>query len=521
MIKQRTDMKKKRYVLGLILPLFFFLEIHAQGGMTVELFRLVENDLTAITNGTMETDQNGEVAALIKMVTPERGFTFDGGMLGIVRVLEREGEIWLYVPRGANHLSINHRYFGKLSDYYYPVPIEAGRTYEMRLDIGTGRYITITAPVNGAEIVIDGRHIGKAPLYNHYLHFGPHTIEASVGRHEGVLKLEVTQDTERGAVVSVPMEDQSPLFGDVVVEVDGMADIIFQGRKVGTGTWRTQLKEGAYTVETARADCDTARTSFTVVKQQLKHVKATTPAPHTGYINIYTNPRNVEVIYDGRTPIDLTQTQSLPIGRHELQFSRKGYLTKTRTYTIKKGETVLDTVALERVKYVKPLAFYFGGGYTYRNLSGLTAMAGAVFHNHDIQLSYSFGTGTSNPVYWYDDAGHWLSTMTYRQNSLSVRYGYQINLMRQLALTPQVGYSYETLQGSLADGAGRYAHGAAGGLLTAGIKLLVVPFQHFYVFVSPEYGVTLGESAYMNRTASVGDFSTGGFAVTGGLLLNF
>ena len=36
--------------------------------MTVESFRQLENDLAAITNGTMEIDQNGEVAALIKIV---------------------------------------------------------------------------------------------------------------------------------------------------------------------------------------------------------------------------------------------------------------------------------------------------------------------------------------------------------------------------------------------------------------------------------------------------------------------
>ena len=55
----------------------------------------------------------------------------------------------------------------------------------------------------------------------------------------------------------------------------------------------------------------------------------------------------------------------------------------------------------------------------------------------------------------------------------------------------------------------------------AGVKLLVVPFQHCYIFVAPEYGVSLGEDAYLSRTAAVGGFNTGGFAVTGGLLFNF
>ena len=41
-------------------------------------------------------DQNGERAALIKIVTTERGFSFDGGTLGIVATEEHTGEIWLF-----------------------------------------------------------------------------------------------------------------------------------------------------------------------------------------------------------------------------------------------------------------------------------------------------------------------------------------------------------------------------------------------------------------------------------------
>ena len=52
--------------------------------ISVKSFRLLETDLTANTEGTMKRDQNNEVSALIKVVTTETGFAFDGGMLGIV-----------------------------------------------------------------------------------------------------------------------------------------------------------------------------------------------------------------------------------------------------------------------------------------------------------------------------------------------------------------------------------------------------------------------------------------------------
>ena len=53
--------------------------------ISVSSFKLLETDLTANTAGTIEKDQNGETAALIKVVTTQTGFTFDGGSLGIVK----------------------------------------------------------------------------------------------------------------------------------------------------------------------------------------------------------------------------------------------------------------------------------------------------------------------------------------------------------------------------------------------------------------------------------------------------
>ena len=132
--------------------------------MKVLDFRLLENDLTANRYGTQKQDMNGETAALIKIQTPERGFSFDGGMQGVVASEEHAGEIWLYVPRRAQKLIIQHPDYGVLRDYYYPINIEGGKTYEMLIDIGTGRYATITSGVAKANIIIDGEDCGLPPV---------------------------------------------------------------------------------------------------------------------------------------------------------------------------------------------------------------------------------------------------------------------------------------------------------------------------------------------------------------------
>jgi len=105
--------------------------------ISVSSFKLLESDLTANTAGTTERDQNGEVAALIKVVTTQTGFSFDAGSLGIVKTKQTPGEIWVYIPHGAKKITIKHPQLGVLRDYFFPISIEKARTYELVLISGT------------------------------------------------------------------------------------------------------------------------------------------------------------------------------------------------------------------------------------------------------------------------------------------------------------------------------------------------------------------------------------------------
>lgn len=65
--------------------------------ISVESFTPLENDLTANTAGTMKKDQNGKTCALIKVVTSEKGFNFDVGILGVVLLQNRKWEKFGYM----------------------------------------------------------------------------------------------------------------------------------------------------------------------------------------------------------------------------------------------------------------------------------------------------------------------------------------------------------------------------------------------------------------------------------------
>ena len=122
----------------LVISLFFAATAtEAQNKIQVTSFNRMETDVTARITAP-QRDQNGEVCALIRIVTTEKGLMFEPDALGIVSRENKPGEIWLYIPRGARRISIMHDKFGVLCNYFYPDIIEKATVYEMEIQIGDG-----------------------------------------------------------------------------------------------------------------------------------------------------------------------------------------------------------------------------------------------------------------------------------------------------------------------------------------------------------------------------------------------
>lgn len=128
----------------LVISLFFVATAtKAQNKIQVTSFNRMETDVTARITAP-QRDQNGEVCALIRIVTTEKGLMFEPDALGIVSRENKPGEIWLYIPRGARRISIMHDKFGVLRNYFYPDIIEKATVYEMEIQIGDGTQQTPT-----------------------------------------------------------------------------------------------------------------------------------------------------------------------------------------------------------------------------------------------------------------------------------------------------------------------------------------------------------------------------------------
>lgn len=515
---------KKRYVLLPVLLLLMLWPVQlvtAQNSMTVESFRPLENDLAAITNGTMEFDQNGNVAALIKIVVTGTGFTFDVGSLGVVKTRQMGGEWWVYVPRGVQRITINHPQYGVLRNYYFDIPIEGARTYEMVLNPGVGKFMNIVSGLSGSYITMDGDTIGQSPITQYYMVYGEHKLTASREKMYGEVTVHVTPESE--PAVSIDMQDMSYLYRRVRFNVADNAEIWFNGVRQGTGSWTTELKAGQYVIETRRFNCSNASTVVDVTTDGDVIFSLNAPEPYNGYLMLHVSQPNV-VIVDQTADLALHQGQleKLRVGMHTVTFTRKGYLDVEKEYDIQRDEVTMDTVRLEHYPFIKKNQFYIGGGATISQMPSASVIVGVTLYNVDLELSYGMGLTSTNTISWYKEADNsFYSKMNYKENRMGVRLGYQVKLSSRLSVTPQVGMSVATLSSNCVEGTGLLGNGASATMLTVGGKLFFFPGKHMALFLRPEYCTVNGTHETYSLVTEKCGLDTGGFAATAGFTVNF
>ena len=345
-----------------LLNLLFFAILPACGQIAVESFRLLETDLTANVQGTMEIDQNGEVAALIKVVTTQQGFTFDNGMLGIVKVVSQPGEFWVYVPRKTQKITISHPDLGILRDYYFQIPIEGARTYELKLTTGqvittvkkarTTQYLTIRVTPPNATLYVDDelQPLSSNGTFFKLVSLGRHTYRLQAAGYKGTAGVVEVNASEK-ADVSVELLS---LEGTLSIEcADKEADIVVNEEIKGHGSWKGNLFPGMYIVEARRSNHKTITEEITLGELEKKTVTLSSPIPILGSLRVESDPMGATVFIDGKrmddTPCVLDESVGLLIGSHEVKLSKEGYALYTASVTLKEDEeTILSGICLEQ-----------------------------------------------------------------------------------------------------------------------------------------------------------------------------
>ena len=341
--------------------------------MSVTSFELDEMDLAAITPDTKVIDQNGETCALIRIQTKAKGFVFDVGMLGVTKTDDnRVGEVWVYVPRGVKYMTIRHAQFDAIERYRFPVSIEQGRTYVMRLatakvhtiveeDDGLTYFTLIVQPANATVSVdgelnsldADGSLVLRLPRGDH-----SYAIQApGYEPQEATFTLGVEKMTREISLESV----MATL--DVSCATQGASIYVNDQLRSSDSRWTGTLKAGSYLVEARKDGYYGARETVALAQKEKRSVSLPELTARIGSINVNYKPVNSEVWLDGKrlgTSPDVFK--DVVVGSRKVTIKKDGYVTKELTADVREGETAVLSGTLEKAAPVASASGGVGGG---------------------------------------------------------------------------------------------------------------------------------------------------------------
>ncbi len=247
-----------------------------------------------------EKDLNGDLCAIIKIATLEKGFSFDIGSLGITKTEQKEGEIWIWIPRGAKRITITHKAFLPLRDYFFTESIQEGVCYELMLVSGRvvttvveeeipTQWLLINTNPQGADVYINDQAAGKTPYQN----------ELAIGKYTWRVQKELYL-SDAGAVELVAGTQKQkidltlkPNYGTVQLSSapENGASVTLNGIETGkvTPCVFDKLPVGNHTITVSRDMFATTTERFTIIAGETKSLSISMNPTFAG-ISLSTEP---------------------------------------------------------------------------------------------------------------------------------------------------------------------------------------------------------------------------------------
>jgi hypothetical protein len=317
-------------ILTILLFTLFTGTLFAQSQISVQSFQKLGSDMTARIEAPKK-DQNGDICAIIKVVTTQTGFTWDSDGLGIISAEPKVGEYWLYLPWGAKRLTIKHPQLGVLREYQYPVPIEKATVYEMVLTTGkvstivepivTGQWLLINPEPAGAMVYLNDKFASNG-TYQARIKPGSYTyrVEAPL-YHTEAGKFDLT-DTRKELTVKL-----KPAFGFVTVNSSPEEDarISIDGKPVDKTTpFKSEaLASGDHWVQVIKDMYEPVNQKITITDGQTVPVNVVL-VPTFGEVTI-TVPENATIYLDNVQKSTGTWKGRLNAGVYSIEVRREKY----------------------------------------------------------------------------------------------------------------------------------------------------------------------------------------------------
>ena len=338
-----TYMKK-----SLLLLLFVFqtIVVCAQK-LTVESFKLVENDISAQTQS--RKDLNDRNCALVKVQFVGAISEVEGN---VVKPLMKHGnETWVYMPQGSRQLKL-------LTQSYLPVMVtfadygveklESNRTYVLILvkpsslnepvDAG-GNFYAISVQPRNAVVTIDGiqQNVSSDGEYSAMLPYGTHTYKVEAG---GYISKSGSFSVSSGDMAPISVSLVSALATVSVTCPTPAVSLYVDKKSVGNAPWSGSLKEGMHLVEVKKNGYHSQQKTIQLSQQQKLDVAFSELIAIQGNLSVNYKPFGAEVYVDdeklGQSP---RVFNGLLIGNHQVEVRKEGYTTDRKTVIISEGQT--------------------------------------------------------------------------------------------------------------------------------------------------------------------------------------
>jgi hypothetical protein len=389
--------KTRSLLMALLVTLMCCPAISAQQSkISVASFNRMETDITARVTAP-KRDQNGEVCALIRIVTNVKDLMFEPDALGITARENKTGEIWLYVPRGARRISILHDELGIMRNYFYPEIIDKATVYEMVLNTGDGNdkpavennmqfFVLRPEPAN-ANVYVDDEQVPiENGLFSATMPKGDHTYRVEAPMYQSDAGV-VTLGSEQ-VIKSVTLK---PKFGymEIFSLPEQDAKVTINGEEVGVTPYRSdRMAINQYNVRIEKHNYFPIDTVLTVTAGETVRptfnmkstIKQKVPVSTIIMVNMGYNPNGTS--YGATLAFGKKKNFFYLSGRSdfgsasgELECDEKGILAGSGDSNppfysegVKSQSRMSGTVGYMRL-FNKWLGFYIGAGYGKRTLT--------------------------------------------------------------------------------------------------------------------------------------------------------
>lgn len=364
-------MINKKFLIAILL-LFFSIAIVAEEDIKVESFALSTTTNYANTKGHIVYDENGEKCALIIVDTryPEL-LTFDGGSLGIKKVIPKTGQVWVYVPEGLKRITISGENLGTLREYDLGVSVRKARTYILKLTTKDVETIVFNdsiqslmrirvisekdnLPVLDANISINGikETLNQNGVLEKHLSGATYRFRVESELYKTASGTFVVDGTNTEIIIKL-----QPNYEIATIKTPSGSEIWIDGQMKGQSEWIGPLLHGEHLVICKLDRHYDYKQFVTVTEESPVNISIGKLEEIQGTINITSSPTEAEVLIDNKRVGTTPFKSPLMIGTHIIEVKRTGYSSVTETVSIQENIEHHMSAALKREHRVDIISF--------------------------------------------------------------------------------------------------------------------------------------------------------------------